>query len=220
MAADEALAEKVREFLNSQNELIEKKMFGGLCFMLRGHMICGIVSDRLMLRVGPESYEKVLKMENVAKMNFTGTPLKGFVFISKKGLQTKRDLTKWLKYGLVFNSTLPIRKTSKPNLRRPRKGSNTLLKDVKNFGPVTLAEFFSMGVRTLEQLKQIGFEDMCRKYVTYYPERLNANAFLGIVCAIEETVWTKATPDQRAAARSMAKMLKIEYGKLPARFEK
>lgn len=92
------------------------------------------------------------------------------------------------------------------------KKSPTPLKKVKNFGPVTLAEFESMGITTLEEIKTLGFEETCRKWVQYYPERLNANAFIGLICALEETVWTKATAGQRRQAHSMTKILRSEFG--------
>lgn len=94
--------------------------------------------------------------------------------------------------------------------------AKTPLKSVKNFGPVTLAEFESMGLSTLEQVKKLGFEETCRKWVQYYPERLNANAFIGVICSIEDIVWTKATEEQRRSAHSMANLLRSEYG-LPAK---
>ncbi len=90
--------------------------------------------------------------------------------------------------------------------------SSTPLKKVKNFGPVTLAEFESMGLITLEQVKSLGIEDVCRTWVQYYPERLNANAFIGVICSIENSVWTKANSDQRRAAHAMVKLLRSEYG--------
>ncbi len=91
------------------------------------------------------------------------------------------------------------------------------LSKVKNFGPVTLAEFESMGIHTLEQIKDLGFEDTCRKWIEYYPERLNANAFLGVICSIEETVWTKATAEQRQTAHTMAAALRREFGLRPVK---
>ncbi len=88
----------------------------------------------------------------------------------------------------------------------------TPLKKVKNFGPVTSAEFEAMGITTLEQIGKLGFEETCRKWVEYFPERLNANAFLGIICSLEETVWTKATTEQRQLAHEMVALLRREYG--------
>lgn len=95
--------------------------------------------------------------------------------------------------------------------------NSTPLKKVKNFGPVTSAEFESMELLTLEQVKSLGFEDTCRMWVQYYPQRLNANAFLGVICSIEDTVWTKATPEQRQMAHAMVRLLRREYGLPPAK---
>lgn len=89
-------------------------------------------------------------------------------------------------------------------------GPGRPLSQVKNFGPVTLAEFHAMGFTRLEQLEALGFEEVCRRWVQRYPERLNANAFLGVVTALEDTVWTQATSTQRAAARELAAQLRRE----------
>ena len=82
---------------------------------------------------------------------------------------------------------------------------------VKNFGPVTFAEFESMGIFYLDQIEALGFEETCRKWVQYYPERLNANAFLGIACALDRTVWTQATELHRCQARALVHILRQEH---------
>ena len=69
-----------------------------------------------------------------------------------------------------------------------------------------------MRITTLEQIVQMGFEETCRKWVQFYPERLNANAFLGVICSIENTVWTCATKSQREAAHGLVKALRSEFG--------
>lgn len=94
---------------------------------------------------------------------------------------------------------------------------STSLKNIKNFGPVTMAEFESMGLIYLEQIKSLGFEETCRKWIQYYPERLNANAFIGIICAIEDTVWSNATPNQRQMAHALVKLLRNEAGLPPTK---
>jgi hypothetical protein len=88
----------------------------------------------------------------------------------------------------------------------------TLLSTVKNFGPVTLAEFHAMGFDTLEQLEALGFEEVCRRWVQRFPQRLNANAFLGVVTALEGVVWTQASASQRAAARALVAEMRRELG--------
>lgn len=70
MAFDERLAQRIREYLRERKDIEEKKMFGGLCFMVSGHMCCGIVDDKLMARVGPENYDTCLKKDHVNEMNF------------------------------------------------------------------------------------------------------------------------------------------------------
>ena len=86
MAFDEGLAERVREALRDRRDLTEKKMFGGLCFLLGGNMCCGIVGDELMLRVGPEQYEPVLARPHAREMDFTGRALRGMVYVGSAGL--------------------------------------------------------------------------------------------------------------------------------------
>jgi hypothetical protein len=86
------------------------------------------------------------------------------------------------------------------------------LSQVKNFGPVTLPEIESLGFKYVEDLQRIGFEEVCRKWVKHFPDRLNANAFLGVIATIEELTWTKATPSMRADARNLARILRAENG--------
>lgn len=86
------------------------------------------------------------------------------------------------------------------------------LKGLKNFGPVTFAEFDSMGILYLDQIEKLGFEDTCRRWIQYYPERLNANAFLGIACALDGVAWTNATTAHRSMARSLVSILRKEFG--------
>ena len=86
------------------------------------------------------------------------------------------------------------------------------LKGLKNFGPVTFTEFDSMGILYLDQIEKMGFEDTCRMWVQYYPERLNANAFLGIACALDGVVWTNATALHRGMARSLVSAMRKEFG--------
>ena len=95
-----------------------------------------------------------------------------------------------------------------------------LISKIKNFGPITSAELNSIGITTLEQIEKLGFEETCRKYVQFYPERLNANAFIGILCAIEGMVWTKATIAQRMRAKNLVLSLKLEFGVRPYREQK
>jgi hypothetical protein len=82
-------------------------MFGGLCFMVRGHMAVGLTATDLMVRVGPEAWNAALEDEHAREMDFTGKSLKGFVFVDPAGWATKRDLEKWVARGVKFAESLP-----------------------------------------------------------------------------------------------------------------
>ena len=107
MTYDQSLAERIREVLAGEKEVDEIKMMGGLCFTMRGHMVVGVVGDELMVRVGPQAYERALTRAHARKMNFTGRPMKGFVFVDAAGLGTRRSLTSWIASAISFTKTLP-----------------------------------------------------------------------------------------------------------------
>ncbi len=107
MPFDDKLANRVRKILEKIEGLSEKKMFGGLCFLINGNMAFGLVNDDLMIRVEPESYEKMLSQPHVRKMDFTGKPLKGFLYIGVKGTESDKDLRKWVLKGIEFAMSLP-----------------------------------------------------------------------------------------------------------------
>lgn len=107
MAYDEGLAQRVREYLNGRQEAEEKKMFGGLAFMIRGNMSCGITGSELMVRVGKDRYEQFLDEPHVREMDFTGKALNGFVYVTEEGLQSDEILEYWIDNALSFAETLP-----------------------------------------------------------------------------------------------------------------
>jgi len=106
MAYDARLAERVRRSLSRRKAVTEKKMFGGIAFLLRGKMCCGVLNDELVVRVGVARYRKALERPHVRPMDFTGRPLTGFVFVGRAGCQTDRALKKWLDGAIDFVSTL------------------------------------------------------------------------------------------------------------------
>ncbi|MBI1378092.1 MAG: RNA methyltransferase [Frankiales bacterium] len=108
MAYDERLAERIRGAA-PDGELTERRMFGGLCFLLDGHMLCGVVSDDLMLRLGPEAAEHALERPHVRPMDFTGRPSRGMVYVAPAGLRG-RALGAWLVKAEAFVRTLPPRR--------------------------------------------------------------------------------------------------------------
>lgn len=106
MAYDEGLAHRVREGLIDEPRVEEKKMFGGLCFMVQGHMCCGILESELMARVGPEQYQDCLARPHAREMNFTGRSMKGMIFVDETGLAQDEDLAEWLACCLRFVHSL------------------------------------------------------------------------------------------------------------------
>ena len=107
MAYEESVAQRIRPLLNDEEEVAERKMFGGLAFMVNGHMCCGVIGEELMLRVGPEAYEEVLALEHARLMDFTGRPMKGFVYVAKEGFTTDEQLAGWLEPALRFVNSMP-----------------------------------------------------------------------------------------------------------------
>ena len=93
MAYNETLANRVREFIaETDNRIEEKKMFGGLCFMVNNKMCIGVEQDRLMLRMDPTKYEELLEKEGCTPMDFMGRPMRGYVYVDEEVLKTKKGL--------------------------------------------------------------------------------------------------------------------------------
>ena len=107
MAYDEALAARIRQALAPRPDIDERKMFGGLAFLLRGNMCCGVVADTLMLRLGNEGAAEALKEPHTRPMDFTGKPLKSMVYVGSEGIASPEDLQRWVNRGADFAETLP-----------------------------------------------------------------------------------------------------------------
>lgn len=107
MPFNEELAARVRAALGPVTGLTEKKMFGGLAFMLNGNMCVGVTNDDLMVRVGPEQHAELLALPYARPMDFTGRPMKGFVFVGLEGTQEAEELQEWVGRGVEFAETLP-----------------------------------------------------------------------------------------------------------------
>ncbi|MBT8255330.1 MAG: TfoX/Sxy family protein [Bacteroidia bacterium] len=117
MAYDEHMADRIRrEFKDRKVDFEEKRMMGGLCFMVNDKMCCGIHYDKkketdlLMARIGEEASEQALKQTGCHPMDFTGRPLRGFVFVTPEGFDSESNLASWIQLCLDFN---PIAKSSK-----------------------------------------------------------------------------------------------------------
>ncbi len=122
MAYDELIADRMRQVFNEKKaNYFEKKMFGGLCFMVDDKMCCGIHYDKkketdlLMARIGEEASEKALKRKGCHPMDFTGRPMKGYVFVTPEGFDSDKDLEYWLQLCLDFN---PLAKASKKRSKK------------------------------------------------------------------------------------------------------
>jgi TfoX/Sxy family transcriptional regulator of competence genes len=127
MAFDEGLAERIRRMLADRGDVSEKKMFGGIAFMIRGHMSVGIVKDDLMVRVGPDAQEQLVRQPHARPMDFTGRPMKGFLYVDSSGLDTDEDLQRWVGHGLEYVASLPAKSAfdGRASARRavPRTGA-------------------------------------------------------------------------------------------------
>ncbi len=107
MAYDESLADRVRSFLQDLPNVGERKMFGGLAFMVQGNMCCGILNDELMVRVGADAYAEALYQPHARPMDFTGKPMVGFLYVGSPGLASEQGLAAWIQRSLDFILTLP-----------------------------------------------------------------------------------------------------------------
>jgi hypothetical protein len=109
MPYNEVLAQRVRAALAEQLAVDEKKMFGGLAFMLNGNMCCGIIHDDLMVRVGPEQHADALIQPHVRELDFTGRPMRGMIVVAAEGLNSDAELEAWVRRGVAFASRLPAK---------------------------------------------------------------------------------------------------------------
>jgi len=107
MNFDDKLAARVRRLLKRRAGYSERRIFGGLCFMLNGNMCGGVLHDNLIVRVMPEDYAASLKRPHTRKFDFTGRPLKGFVVVRPKGHRTDKSLKHWMAHGTRCALSLP-----------------------------------------------------------------------------------------------------------------
>jgi len=112
---DETLAARIRDALGKRTDVVEKKMFGGLCFMVGGAMCCGLTKTDFMVRVGPDQYDDALAQPHARPMDFTGRPSATIVYVAREGLRSRAALAKWVGRGVSFVSSL------RPKAARKRK---------------------------------------------------------------------------------------------------
>jgi len=114
MAYNEKLADRTREIIAEAHKNVEeKKMFGGLCFMVNDKMCVGVEQERLMVRLDPAIYEEVITKEGCKPMDFTGKVMKGYVFVDIDALTTRKKLEYWVKLALEFNKKAKASKKKK-----------------------------------------------------------------------------------------------------------
>lgn len=127
MAYSEVLAERVRQLLAAERAVSERRMFGGLAFMVRGHMCCGIQGERLMARVGPAQHDQALKWPHARLMDFTGKPIRGFLYVQPAGIKTAAQLRRWVAACVAHVRSIPPRKrrrsASAARKRRKTRGA-------------------------------------------------------------------------------------------------
>ena len=130
MAFDERLAERAHAVLTRHVDAVrEQRMFGGIALLVDGHMVCGVVGDELMLRLGEAAADAALDEAHVRPMDFTGRPMRTMVFVAPPGVQSDEALEDWVLAALAHVRTLPPKKTralgsftSRPAPRRARRG--------------------------------------------------------------------------------------------------
>ena len=96
MAYDEALAGRIRAALRGRDDVAERKMFGGIAFMVAGRMACGVIRDDLMVRVGADGHDEALSEPHTRPMDFTGRPMRGMVYVAPAGVANEGDLQRWV----------------------------------------------------------------------------------------------------------------------------
>jgi len=114
MAYNEKLADRVREIISERHKnVIEKPMFGGLCFMVNDKMCVGVEQERLMVRLDPAKYDEVMEKEGCEPMDFTGKIMKGYVFVDIQSLNTNKKLGYWMDLALEYNKIAKASKKKK-----------------------------------------------------------------------------------------------------------
>ena len=107
MAYDEALADRIRELLAARADVSERKMFGGIAFMVAGNMACGVLGEDLIVRLGDEESENALAEDGVRPFDFTGKPMRSIIYVSPERTSNDAGLADWVEMGADFATSLP-----------------------------------------------------------------------------------------------------------------
>jgi TfoX/Sxy family transcriptional regulator of competence genes len=109
MAFDEKLAERMRQQLAGQDGVVEKRMFGGLAFLLNGNMCCGVHKSALIVRLAPAATEAALRQPHTRVFDLTGRPMKGWILVEAEAVRTAAGLKKWVAQGVAYAASLPAK---------------------------------------------------------------------------------------------------------------
>jgi hypothetical protein len=109
MAFSESLAARIRKALARRKGFEEKKMFGGICFLLNGNMLVGVWKESLIVRLGTEEGDEALKETHVSEFNITGRPMKGWVLVAPEGAEEDEQLSAWIQQAVIFVGALPAK---------------------------------------------------------------------------------------------------------------
>jgi len=109
MAYSKSLVERIRHLVARQRGVTEKKMFGGVCFLLNGNLLVGVWKDSLIARIGKDDYESALLKAHVSEFDITGKPMTGWVMVNPEGIDSDHQLNQWIEQTKVFVRTLPIK---------------------------------------------------------------------------------------------------------------
>jgi len=113
VAYDEKLAARIRKILQVRPDVVEQHLFGGVAFMVRGHMSCGVVGSTLMVRLDPADADRLLREPHARPMDFTGRPMRGFLFVDPPGLGTAAVLRKWVRRATDLADSKPLKGKSR-----------------------------------------------------------------------------------------------------------
>ena len=109
MTFDESLAQRIRDSLARKTNIEEKKMFGGVGFLLHGNMLVGVWKDSLIVRLGPDNYDDALQEPHVREFDITGRAMKGWVLVEPEGVEEDDPLAEWIRRAEEFVGTLPVK---------------------------------------------------------------------------------------------------------------
>ena len=107
MPENKVLVERIRSVLANQKGIVEKKMFGGISFMLNGNLACGVLGDEMIVRVGPDGYEDAMLQPNTRTFDFSGKAMKGWITVKAEGCTKDSDIRAWVRRGTEYAATLP-----------------------------------------------------------------------------------------------------------------